>query len=279
MCSIPISTALLAFAGFVLSVIAVSLPDWSASSPPTFAYPFFQASKLSAGLWGFCIAVQVDPKNASAAAATSPYLEGCFPFRARSTGFALLTHNESILIPEDSVCSLDRRGAKFDDLVRLSSVDSTRAYVAASCGSMGWASVVFAVLAPIFGLLALALLGALVCTRAVPTRRRVLVATTPFLALACISAIVVFSIWTHQAPRGVTYGASFVLEILAAVAYLAALGVALGAICRRDEDAADDEFLPHGQRNVNDPLVTDADAVSPDTTAPYVPAPTPIKMT
>ncbi|EQC26362.1 hypothetical protein SDRG_15847 [Saprolegnia diclina VS20] len=201
--------------GVICAAIAVGLPLWSMSNPPsvTLSAATLRA-RMTAGVWGVCTEVHILSNATSMSAAT------CFSFYHASRGGLLLPNGEMVEAHNDPLCSAPH-GDLVASIERRTADPTFPAFLQSSCGHLGRATLVFAYLAPIAGALALLALAFLCCCA---TRRpHVDTASQCLVGLAFLSAVLAFVLWTQQRPTNSYFGPSFYLAIAAAVCFFFSL--------------------------------------------------------
>ncbi|RHZ16271.1 hypothetical protein DYB37_004630 [Aphanomyces astaci] len=232
MCSAPSIAVWLLFAAIVLSIVAVSVSSWSYSWTS-------HDTSFTAGVWGFCVDVARAPLNSTDITASPPppsIVTKCFPFHSASDG--IVVNQTSFVEATESVCSLDRNGHTFRNLVALTpDARTTRVYIEHSCGSLGWASLILAALVPGLSAIALAFLAGFYYAGYYRPKWYLLVFATVFTGFAFVSSIAAFILWSIQAPSGLAFGAPYYLELATfVVLFLAMAATMYGCRVLGDQD-------------------------------------------
>ncbi|RHY27154.1 hypothetical protein DYB32_007008 [Aphanomyces invadans] len=171
----------------------------------------------------------------------------CFPFHTASDG--IVVSKTLYVEATDSICSLDRSGHTFRNLVALTPNPSdTRVYIEQSCGSLGWASLILAAMVPGWAAIALILLAWFYFTDYYRTRWYLLVSAAVLTTFAFASSIASFIIWSVQTPAVASFAGGYWVELAAAVVLLITLPVTIVA-CRKLVDINQPHFYDSGRRD------------------------------
>ncbi|CAK4076994.1 unnamed protein product [Aphanomyces euteiches] len=221
-----ICATLFCFLGLVLSIFGVSLSSWSAGSQPQQqpqalqeASGPIQGANISAGPWGFCITGTNETGGVSK----------CFKFHSPTDSVVFV--NSSTFAFRPAMTNLDRQSHGNQDLMAMATSESGPTFAETSCGRAGRGTLVLAVIAPVVAALATLLLLAQYCFTI--ATQRVTLGTSAFLILiSFVCTVVALAMWAHGSPQNTSYGAGFVLEVLAAVSFFIALLSALWGMRR-----------------------------------------------